>query len=146
DRLFQCSANARRYEAKLRAAGHLQRCARMMRQHEDRRVVRRLIAPPAFPAVVWPRATNRAKHVASDNPGADSAKSLFGHGIVDSSLAIVGAAVHGAPDPSLKEPLHQLQAPDTERILQILVRPGAVAVDGDAKVQYAKSGHELSSA
>jgi len=39
----------------------------------------------------------------------------------------------------MEEPLHQLGAPDAERILEILVRPGTEAVDGNREALDAES-------
>jgi hypothetical protein len=41
-------------EMKRGAAGHLNGGTRVMSEHEDRRVIRRVVAPPAFPLVVRP--------------------------------------------------------------------------------------------
>ncbi len=49
-RLVQCGLDAVGDEAELGAALHRQRRAGMLRQHEDRGVIRRLVAPPALPA------------------------------------------------------------------------------------------------
>src|SRR5512135_214642 len=62
--LLQGGVNAFGDKAKLRASRHPERRPRVMREHEDRRVIRRLIAPPALPAVVRPRASDRTEHVA----------------------------------------------------------------------------------
>src|SRR5690349_15982085 len=53
-RLVQRRADAVRHEAELGPALHAKRRARMVREDEYRRVVRRLLAPPAFPALVRP--------------------------------------------------------------------------------------------
>src|SRR5437773_10540997 len=127
-RLLQSGVNAFGDKAKLRTSRHPKRRPRVMRQHEDRRVIRRLLAPPALPALVRPRAPDWTEHVAPENPGTDSGKALLGNSVVDSRLSI-GMAVHLPPHARVEEPLHQLGAPDAERILEILVRPSAVAVD-----------------
>src|SRR5437879_11635260 len=75
-RLLQSGVNAFGDKAKLRASRHPERRPRVMRLHEDGRVIRRLVAPPALPAVVRPRAPDRAEPVASENPGTDSGKAL----------------------------------------------------------------------
>src|SRR6266853_1818447 len=112
----------------------------VMRQHEDGRVIRRLVAPPPLPAVVGPRAPDRTEHVAPEDPGADSGKALLRNSVVDSRLPIA-VAVHLPPQARVEEPLHQLGAPDAERILEILVRPGAVAVDGNREALDAEFRH-----
>ena len=75
-RLLQRGVNAVGDEPELRAALHRERRSRVMGQHEDGRVIRRLVAPPALPAVVRPRAADRAEHVPAENPRADSGEAL----------------------------------------------------------------------
>ena len=53
-----------------------------------------------------------------------------------------GLPVHLPPHARGEEPLHQLRAPDAERILEILVRPGTVAVDGNREALDAEFRHE----
>src|SRR5213594_135585 len=137
-RLLQGGVNAFGHKAKLRTSRHPERRPRVMHQHEDGRVIRRLLAPPALPALVRPRAPDRTQHVAPKNPGTDSGKALLSDSVVDSRLSIV-MAVHLPPHARVEEPLHQLGAPDAERILEILVRPGAVAVDGKREALDAES-------
>src|SRR5947207_8919036 len=62
--------------------------------------------------------------------GSDSVKAYLCNSVVDSLLSIV-MAVHLPPHARVEEPLHQLGAPEAERILEILDRPSAVAVDGN---------------
>src|SRR5690242_20086161 len=68
NRLLQSRMNAFGDKAKFRTSRHPQRRPRMMRQHEDGRVIRRHVAPPALPAVVRPRAPDRTEHVAPKYP------------------------------------------------------------------------------
>src|SRR3954447_9065296 len=142
--LIQSSVNAFGDEAKLRTSRHPDGRPRVMRQHEDGRVIRRLVAPPALPAVVRPRASDRPEHVAPKNPGTDPDKSLLGNPVIDSGLSSV-LPVHLAPCACVKEPLHQLRASDAERILEVLVRPGAVTVDGNREALDSHFGHLHSS-
>src|SRR6266446_4969318 len=141
-RLLQGGVNAFGDKAKLRPSGHPERRPRVMRQHEDGRVIRRLVAPPALPALVRPRAPDRTEHVAPENPGTDSGKALLRNSVVDSRLSIV-MAVHLPPHACIEEPLHQLRAPDAERILEILARPGTVAVDGNREALDAEFRHYI---
>src|SRR6266849_3484517 len=110
-RLLQSGVNAFGDKAKLRASRHPERRPRVMRQHEDGRVIRRFVAPPAFPAVVRPGAPDRTEHL--------------------------------PPHPCGEEPLHQLRAPDAERILETLVGPGPVAVDGNREALDAEFRHYI---
>ena len=93
-----------------------------------------------MPSVVRPRPANRTEHVAPENPGTDSGKALLGNPVVDPRLATV-KALHLSPHARGEEPLHQLGAPDAERILEILVRPSTVAVDGNREALDAEFRH-----
>src|SRR6202165_233574 len=139
-RLLQCDVDAFTDKAKLRTSRHSKRCPRVMRQHKDGRVIRRLLPPPPLPAVVRPRASDRTEHVAPKNPGTDSGKALLRNSVIDSRFAVV-IAVHLPPHARVEEPLHQLGAPDAERMLEILVRPSAVAVDGNRETLDAEFRH-----
>src|ERR1700682_570832 len=88
-RLLQSGVNAFGDKAKLRTSRHSKRRPRVMRQHEDGRVIRRLAPPPPLPVVVRPRPSDRTEHVAPKNPGTDSGKTLLGNSVVDSRLSIV---------------------------------------------------------
>src|SRR5512144_1363219 len=70
-RSLERSVNTVGDEPKLRATLHFEQRPGVMSQHEDRRVVRRLVTPPAFPGLIRPRAPDRAEHVTAENPGAD---------------------------------------------------------------------------
>src|SRR5437660_3463208 len=104
-RLLESGVNALGDKAKLRTSRHPKRRPRVMRQHEDGRVIRWLVAPPALPAVVRPRASDRPEHVAPKNPGTDSGKALLRDPITDSRFAVV-MAMHRPPYAQGKEPLH----------------------------------------
>src|SRR6185437_11480245 len=53
------------------AALHLDRIARMARQHEGRRVIGWIVAPPALPALVWPGTADRTEHIAAEDERAE---------------------------------------------------------------------------
>src|SRR5262249_19630262 len=126
--LIQGGMNTFGDEPELGVALHFDWSSCVVRQHKHRRVIRRLIAPPAFPAFVRPRAADRPEHVAPENPGTDSGKALLRHPVVDTRFAVAGA-VHFTPNTRLEKPLHQFGALDAERILKILVRPRSVPVE-----------------
>src|SRR6201999_2505826 len=50
---------------------HDQRLTFVVRQNEGWRMVRRIVAPPALPRAVWPRAAHRPEHVASQDESAE---------------------------------------------------------------------------
>ena len=100
----------------------------MMREHENRSVVWRIVAPPPLPGIVFPRTSQGSKHVASKNPGADIFKGLPGKIIVDASLP-AGLPMHLLEHLGVLKPLVQLQTANPQRVLQVLAGPGAESVD-----------------
>src|SRR5436189_134855 len=80
-----------------------------MRQHIDVAMIRRIVAPPPFPAVIRPVATDRAEHVAAENPSRETLKQAtrsfdmrvlldLGFGILDLTCAAGGQFVQPADD------------------------------------------------
>ena len=72
-------------EVKGGAAFHRERRARVMREHKNGSVVRRIIAPPSFPGIVFrrPGTSNRAEHIPAQDPGADIFERLGGKIVID---------------------------------------------------------------
>src|SRR5574340_1034720 len=136
-RLLKCRVYAFGDKTELRAARHLERRARVMCEHEYLGVIRWLLTPPATPAFIRPRAAHRPEHVAPENPGADTGEALLGHIVVHAGLA-AAFTVHLPPKMRMEEPLHQLGTADAERILQILIRPSAVTVNGYREAPHQK--------
>src|SRR5216117_2912825 len=95
-RLLQSGVDPSGDKAKLRASRHPERRPRVMRQHEDGRVIRRLLAPPALPALVRPQAPHWTEHVPPEDPGTDSGKALLRNSVIDPRLSTV-MALHPAP-------------------------------------------------
>src|SRR5712692_5325078 len=110
------------------AARHLERSARVMGEHKNRRVIRRLISPPTFPIFVGPGPADRAKHIPPENISADSFEALRRDIVIDASLAIF-IAVHPLPGARGKEPVKDFEPANSERILRVLIRPSAEAID-----------------
>src|SRR5512143_1536444 len=106
-----------------------------MGKHEYGGVVWGFLAPPALPAVVRPGAAHRAEHIAAKNPGADAGQSFCGHIVVDPGLATL-LAVHLLPGTGVEDPVHEQGSSDPERVLQILVWSGTVAVQRDGEAVH----------
>ena len=132
--------NALGHEMKRGATLHLDRLPRMMREHKDRAVIRRLVTPPPFPAVITPLATVRAEHVAAENPRAEAGHATRRKIIVDARRAIRGSKDRGLKRARRKNPLVQRHAAHAERIRKILTRTGAVTVERDTETVDAKFG------
>jgi len=100
------------------AALHLDRRARVVREHEHRGVERRVRPPPATPLVVGadicPRAGLRAELASAHDLGTKAEGMAFGEGVVDTRSA-TGIADHRAPVSGGGHPLVQAFPGVTER-------------------------------
>src|SRR5262249_48844821 len=96
----------------------------------NRGVIRRLVAPPALPAFVGPRAAHGAEHVAPEDPRADPREAARREIVVDPCFSAF-LAVHALPGAGMEEPVEELRPADAEGVLEILARPGAIPVDRD---------------
>ena len=114
--LLQRGVNPVGDEMKYRAALHREGRSRVMSQHEDRHVVRRLVTPPAFPAVIRPRAPYGTKHVSTENPGADSFETLRRNIVICPCFAVF-IPMHPLPGARVEEPFKQCRTADSQRVL-----------------------------
>ena len=96
-------------EIERRPARELDRLVLVVREDEDRSVVRRLVAPPAAP-VALPRTANRPEHVASHHVRAAWAQQQ------------VACAGVGVVQRLVEMPVMQLDTATAERVLEALVR------------------------
>lgn len=81
---------------------------------------------PATPA-------NGTEHVTPEYPRADTAEPLRRDLVVDPRFPTIRIALHLLPDARVEEPVHEQGATDAERVLQVLVWPGAEAVERHRK-------------
>src|SRR4051795_12591382 len=109
-------------EVEGRPAFHLDRLMSVMGEHEHRRVVRRLPAPPATPVLI-PLAADRPEHVPPNDLRAARAHEPAGRGRV----GVVGALVAEMPAMELAPTL-------AEWILAALVGPSDETVERDRHV------------
>ena len=65
------------------SAFHDHRLALVVGENEGGRMVRRIVAPPALPRVVRPRAAHGTEHVAAEDEGAEVVHRPVGEFIVD---------------------------------------------------------------
>jgi len=112
------------------AAFHLDRIARMVRQHEGRRVIGRIVAPPALPALVRPRTADRPEHIAAEDERAEPVHRTICVGLIDAVRAPV-LTDHCLEHARTEHPLVQFQPAFAERIFKALLRPCSETVERD---------------
>src|SRR5579864_110427 len=139
-RLFQGRLDAVGQEDEGGAAFHLNRIAPMMRQHESRRVIGRIGAPPALPVLVRPGAANRPEHIAAEDEGAEPIHRTMGVGLIDAVRAAL-LTDHCPEHARTEHPLVQFLPALAERIFKTLLRPSSETVKRDRKACNAHSRH-----
>src|SRR5580658_3301820 len=139
-RLLKRGVNTIRDEVERRPARHGKRFAWMVRQHENRAMVRRVIAPPTFPVLVRPGASDRPEHVSPDDPGAHIVKPALGECVVDAHLATV-LTMHFSERDGREKPFVKSKAAYPKRVGKILVRARAVAIERYGEAIDAQFGH-----
>src|SRR5881628_1779517 len=123
-------------------AFHRDRFARVVRQHEHRHVIRRVLAPPAAPLVVGPRPAHGAEHVSAHDIRTDAFPEALGK-IVVGTRRPARLPVHLAKRARADVPAVQLLTTHAEWVLPSLAGAGAVPVERDREVVDAQLGHGI---
>ena len=112
---------------------HGDRRARVVGEHEDRSVIRGIVAPPALPALIGPRSSHRPEHVAPDDPGADVVETATYKVVIDSYRSTLRIPVQALESAGREHPVEQRPAADSEWILQALTGASSIAINGDSE-------------
>ena len=129
------------YEDEGGPAVHLNRVARMVRQHEGRRVIGRIVAPPALSALVRPGTADRPEHIAAEDEGAEPVHRTMCVGLIDAVRAAV-LANHRSEHTRAEHPLVQFPPALAEWIFKALLRPCSETVERDRKACNAHFRHD----
>src|SRR5258705_1831831 len=140
-RLIQRRLDALAHEDKGGAAFHLDRITRMVRQHEGRRMIGRVVAPPALPAPVRPGTADRPEHIAAEDEGAEPIHRTVCIGLINTVRAAV-LTDHGPEHARAEYPLVQLPPTLAEGIFKTLLRPRSESVERDRKACDAHFRHK----
>lgn len=116
-----------------RPAVHLNGFVGVMGEDEHRRVIRRLVAPPAAP-VTFPLATDRTEHVTTHDVRTAGRRQLIARADVSLVTGLAGPLM----------PLVVPETPDANRVVAALVRSGDEAVERDGHVT-GHAGHSAPS-
>src|SRR6266849_6727919 len=111
---------------------------------EDKRryVIRRLLPPPSFPRVIWPRTAHRSEHVPPENPRAQVLHAPPRPLIIRTSRAPF-LPLHLLPGTRGEKPLEQLRAANSERILEALARTSGETINRHSKRTDPNCRHAL---
>src|SRR3954451_1107350 len=116
--------NPVRDEVERGAALHYDRLAGMVRQDKRRSVIRRIVSPPALPAIVQPFPAHRAEHVPAKDEGTEAVHRAVGKGLVH-ALRATALAEHGLECLRSEKPAVKLHPALSQRILETLFRTGS---------------------
>src|SRR5882724_12038164 len=106
-RALQSSVDSLGHKMERRAALHLNRVSRVVRQNKDWDVIGRRIAPPSLPRFIRPWSTNRPKHISSQDPRAHVLHAASRPFVVQARRAAC-FPVHLPPCARRKKPLEQI--------------------------------------
>src|SRR5256885_7330235 len=121
---------------------HRDRFARVVRQHEHRYVIRRVLAPPAAPLVAGPRPAHGTEHVSAHDIRTDAFPEALGK-IVVGTRRPARFSVYLAKRARADVPAVHLLATHAEWVLQSLAGSGPVSVERDREVVDAQFGHGI---
>src|SRR6185437_11900105 len=124
------------------AALHLDRIARMVRQHEGRCVIGWIVAPPALPALVRPGTADWPEHIAAEDERAEPVHRTMCVSLIDAVRTAV-LTNHCPEHARTEHPLVQFRPTLAERIFTALVRPCSEAVERDRKACNANFCHNV---
>src|SRR5581483_3887556 len=119
---------------------HPERGSRVVGQNEHGGVEGRVVAPPAFPRLVGPRASLGPELVAAHDLCADPLGPVAGEGIVDAGASVC-FPLHLPEGPGGEEPLMQPGTGVPEGRLETLALTGPEAVERNREVVDANTGH-----
>ena len=136
----QCFARAGVEEVEGRATFHLEWRAGVVREHEHRVVVRRVVSPPTLPLQVRPRSALRSEHVAAHDVRPDAGNPSAREEVVGVPGS-AGRAVYLAEGPRGDEPLHQAVPRVTEGRVEALALARGVAVERNGQAVDSNSRH-----
>src|SRR5262249_21397966 len=104
----------------------------MVRQHEDRVLEGRAVAPPAPPVLVGPGAAKGAEHIAAHDGGTHALEGPGRVAVVKTRAAPLGAA-HGLEGAGGEEPVHDLDGVLAEGFGLALLKAGPETIQGTAE-------------
>ena len=136
---FKRGMDSIRYKMKGSTSLHGDRCARVVRKHEDGSMVRRVFAPPPLPVFVGPRTSDRSKHISTKDPGTDVVKAARREFIVNAGCSSF-LAEHLSKGTRSDGPFVQRDAANAKWSGEVLVGASTVAIDGNREAVDAKLG------
>src|SRR5687768_10421028 len=106
-----------------------------MGQNEGRSMVRRIVAPPSLPSLVWPLPARRTKHVPSKYKCSEVVHRAMGEGIVH-TFQTTPLAEHRLERPCSNKPTVEFRHALSQGVIQALVWASSKPVQRHSKSRY----------
>jgi hypothetical protein len=138
---FKCDANPVSHEMKGCASLHYEWRTRMISEHENLRMVNRVLTPPTSPALIRPGTAHWPEHISAHDPGTHIVEAARGKVFVDPSLSFFASEQLRLKRASSERPSMKGSSADSKRILQGLIRACAKAVNRNCVAFYSEFSH-----
>jgi hypothetical protein len=139
--LFKRDANPVGNEMKGRASLHYEWRTRMISEHENLRMIYRVITPPTPPALIKLGTAHWPEHISAHNPSTNIVEAPRGKVVVDPGLSVFASKVLRLKRASSERPSMKGSSANTKRVLQALVRTCAKAVNRNGEAFHTEFSH-----
>ena len=140
---FECDTNPVSNEMKGRASLHYEWRTRMISEHKNLPMVNRVLPPPSSPALIRPGTAHWPEHISAHNPGANIMEAARGKVVVNPGLSVIASKQLRLKRASSERPSMKGSSADTKRVLQVLIRACAEAINRNGEAFYPEFGHLL---
>jgi hypothetical protein len=138
---FKCGANPVSNEMKGRASLHYEWRTGMIREHENLRMVNRVLTPPSPPALIRPGTAHWPEHISAHDPGANIAEAARGKVVVNPGLSVFASEQLRLKRAGGERPFMKGRSAGSQRVFQALIRACAKAVNRNGVAFYAEFSH-----
>jgi hypothetical protein len=138
---FKCYANPVRDEMKGRASLHDERRTRMMSEHENFRMVNRVLTPPSAPALIRPGPAHWPEHISAHDPGTNIVETSSGKVVVDPGLSVFASEQLRLKRAGSERPSMKGSSADSKRFFEALLWACAKAVNRNGEAFYTEFSH-----
>ena len=114
---LKCDANPVRNEMKCRASLHHKGRTSVMSEHENLRMVNRVLTPPSSPALIRPGTAHWPKHISAHNPGTNIVEAARGKVVVNPGLSVFASEQLRLKRASSERPSVKGSSADSKRVL-----------------------------
>src|SRR5476651_1665200 len=139
---FKRDANPVSNEMEGRASLHYKWRTRMISEHENLRMVNRVLTPPSSPALIRPGTAHWPKHISAHNPGTNIVETARGKVVVNpAGLSVFASEQLRLKRASSERPSVKGSSANSKRVLQALIRACAKAVNRNGEAFYTEFSH-----